>query len=384
MKVLFDHQVFDSQTVEGPSRYFVELARHLIEEGVEVEFAVRQTDNVFLHSDARWSSHIVPHQPPHPFITRLRQIGVRAGIVPYMATFSANQAASEAALARGDFDIFHPTYYEPYFLPLPAGKPFIVTVHDMIHELFPKYIKPGNPTTSWKQQVIAAASHLIAVSECTKQDLVRLCNIAPDKVTVVHHGVGAPFTNPVSPEKNEKKLYLLYLGSRDRYKNFSCLLEALPSLRRANPELMCICVGGGEFTTGEKVRMRQLGVDQSFAQVSADDHALAKLYREAAAFIFPSLYEGFGMPILEAMASGCPVILSRASAFPEVAGDAALYFNPQEPADLARAVQELLASPAVSQRLRTLGLQRAAKFSWVRTAQQTLAVYQQILDREKK
>lgn len=389
MRVLFDHQVFDSQTVEGPSRYFVELAHGLEGLGVNVEFAVRETDNVFLQADPRWSKNIVPHQRENPWLKRLRHWGVKLGVVPYMATFRANQDASEAALATGNFDIFHPTYYEPYFLPLLNGKPFVLTVHDMIHELFPQYVKPGNPTTDWKKKTIAAAAHIIAVSETTKQDLIRLFNVAPERITVVHHGVGRPFTDAaVSPPagggargggRAGEKNYLLYLGSRDRYKNFSCLLAALPAIIRTN-DLHLVCVGGGAFTKTEIENMRKRGVDQRVTQTSADDAQLAELYRGAKAFIFPSLYEGFGMPILEAMACGCPVVLSRASAFTEIGAEAALYFDPNKPENLAHVVNELLASSDLQTKLRTAGRARGASFTWKRAAEHTLAVYKRVLE----
>lgn len=376
MRVLFDHQVFDSQTVEGPSRYFVELARHLIDVGVDVEFAVRETDNVFLHGDPRWSGQIVSHRQSLVWLARLRQMAVRAGILPYMAVYQANQNESEAALSTGNFDIFHPTYYEPYFLPLLNKKPFVLTVHDMIHELFPQYVKSGNPTTQWKRRVVEASTHIIAVSECTKQDLIRIFHVPPERITVVHHGVGGPFTESSEGGSRVGYPYLLYLGSRDRYKNFTCLVHALPEIIRRTPDLHVICVGGGGFTATEKKSIRKLGFEKHCEQMSASDQQLAALYRGAQAFVFPSLYEGFGMPILEAFASGCPVIVSRASAFPEVGADAALYFDPQQPPDLARAVNKLLASPDLQNGLRHAGRQRAASFTWSKTAAQTLAVYE--------
>lgn len=379
MKILFDHQVFDSQVNEGASRYFVELGRHLIAEGVAVEFAVRQTDNIFLHADPRWAKQIIHHPRQNHLLARLRALAVRAKLVPYMSVYRANEDASLAALKKGDFNIFHPTYYEPYFFPHLATKPFVVTVHDMIHELFPQYVKPRNPTTQWKKKVFAAAAHVISVSENTKQDLIRLCQIPAEKITVVHHGVGTPFSNPLSLKRERGGVRVLYLGARERYKNFACLLEALPVLVRQHPDLKLICAGGGEFTSTEKEKMRKLGVSKYIEQRQVDDAQLADLYRDAAAFIFPSLYEGFGLPILEAMACGCPAVLARASAFPEVGGDAALYFDPQNPADLVHVFQELLASANIQEKFSAAGKKRAAQFTWQRAAIQTQDIYSMIL-----
>jgi glycosyltransferase involved in cell wall biosynthesis len=154
----------------------------------------------------------------------------------------------------------------------------------------------------------------------------------------------------------------------------------LPKILRSNPKLHLICVGGGAFTVAEQENMEKLGVQQHITHTFADDEELAALYRGAAAFVFPSLYEGFGMPILEAMACGCPVVLSRASAFPEVAADVALYFDPKQPKDLARVVNELLSSSDLQTKLRTAGHARAASFTWKRAAEQILGVYKRVLE----
>ena len=386
MKVFFGHQIFDSQTVEGASRYFVELADHLVEEGVDVEFAVRETDNEFLLKHPVWSKQVVLAHRKIPVPAYVWRVIARLGLDYYLATNRENRRASLQALARGEFDVFQPTYYEPYFLNHLGGKPFVLTVHDMIHELFPEYVKRGNPTSRWKRLLVDRAAHIIAVSQCTKNDLVRIWDINPERVTVIHHGVGLPFTAVAHDPSIIKTIlpagvthYLLFVGNRGRYKNFDVLVEAMPAIVRQYPTLYVVCVGGGGFNAQERSSIAKGGMEKHFIQVSANDDELAALYRGAKAFIFPSKYEGFGLPILEAFASGCPVIASRASVFPEVAGEAAVYFDPASSHDLARVIVTLLDSQSLRDAMRRRGCERLVHFTWEETAKKTLEIYQKAL-----
>lgn len=386
MRVLFGHEIFDSQTVEGAARYFVELARHLLAEGVEVQIAVRETNNVFLHESARWSSQVVPLGHANHIPAPVWRVASHLGLDHYLSANRVNRRTSIDALRAGGFDVFHPTYYEPYFLRWLEGRSFVLTVHDMIHELFPEYVKWGNPTSRWKKYLVARATAVIAVSDCTKKDLVRLWQVDPERITVVHHGVGAPFASAdvavigvqdLLPARVKK--YILFVGNRGRYKNFDCLLRAFPKLISQNCDLSVVCVGGGAFTDIETKKMAGLGVARCFLQMPASDEQLAMLYRGAQALVFPSLYEGFGLPILEAFACGCPVILSQASSLAEVAGKAAVFFDPQQPEDLARVVNNLLSSPNHQAALRAAGRARSAGFTWQKSAQATLNVYETAL-----
>lgn len=378
MRVLLGHQIFDSQTVEGAARYFVELARHLLAEGVEVQIAVRETNTVFLHESARWGRQVVPLENAKYMPAPVWKVASRLGLDHYLSANRVNRRLSLSALRTGSFDVFHPTYYDPYFLGALGERPFVLTVHDMIHELFPQYVKWGNPTSRWKKYLVERAAAVIAGSECTKKDLVGLWQVDPERIAVVHHGVGAPFTS-LGAASGEVKKYIIFVGNRGRYKNFDCLLRAFPKIASQNPDLSVVCVGGGAFTDNETKKMVALGVAKFFWQTLASDEELASLYRGAQAFVFPSLYEGFGLPILEAFACGCPVVLSRASSFPEVAGEAAVYFNPQQPDDLSRVMNNLLSSLNHQAALRAAGRTRAARFTWQKTAQATLGVYEKSL-----
>lgn len=374
MTVLVGHQIFDSQTVEGASRYHFELARHLAEAGVTVDLCVKETDNVFLHQHPLWSSRLrFSHRAPN-MPKPLWKVFSMTGLDHYISVNRVNRRHAIAKLRRGAFNIFHPTYYEPYFLGHLGQKPFVMTVHDMMHELFPQYVKRYNPTSRWKRQLVDRAAHIIAVSKNTKNDLIRQWHVDPDRIAVVYHGVGAPFTTIGGQVHNGD--YILFVGNRGRYKNWQCLAEAASAIVRRHSRIHFICVGGGEFESGEKSTLARLGLENKFTQIAATDEELAALYRGARMLVFPSLYEGFGLPILEAFACGCPVVLSRASCFPEVAGEAAVYFDPEQPDDLARVVNNLLDSANHQAALREAGRARAARFTWQKAAQATLKVYE--------
>jgi glycosyltransferase involved in cell wall biosynthesis len=185
------------------------------------------------------------------------------------------------------------------------------------------------------------------------------------------HAASDNFTPPV-------KDYLLYVGNRNLYKNFIFMTEALAPLLLKYPGLHLVCAGGGAFTNEEKEKFKQLNIADRVKYIFIDDTILAGLYTHARAFIFPSLYEGFGIPTIEAMGCGCPVIASNRSSVPEVGADAALYFNPSDRDEISHAVERVISDDHLQQQLSTKGYERAKAFSWYKTASETLNVYQQI------
>jgi glycosyltransferase involved in cell wall biosynthesis len=265
----------------------------------------------------------------------------------------------------------------------------VVTVHDLIYKLFPE-AHPGIRTLGMRVLVPLAArrSHrVLADSASTRDDLVRLLRIPAGKVDVVPLGVGA--TARAAPRSEEDvrarhdlgdRPLLLSVSAKRPHKNLLRLLEALalvPTERRP------VLVVPGYPTWHERElreRAAALGLegDVRFPAWVADDE-LEGLYAAAAAFVFPSLYEGFGMPVLEAMRRGVPVASSNASSLPEVAGDAALLFDPESPRAIADAIETVLTDPAAAERLREAGRARAARFSWEATARGVVASYERAL-----
>lgn len=379
MRILFDHQVMDAQVRGGISRYFHQLVSTLETGGLaEVRLPPMYTDNACfrpLLSDLGLQRN--------GFRSLLMQT-IRRTRVPRKeiervwrkAKHRHNREASIKKLKEQDFDLFHPTYYDPYFLDHLKGKPFVLTIFDMIHEMFPEYFRPDDKTSGHKALLAREAARIIAISASTKADIVRRLDVDPEKVALIH------LASTLTGESQEIAVpgdYILYVGERCRHKNFEALLLAFAELASTFPSLHLVCASPKEFDRTEIKRIERLGLAGRCASLSVNDEQLTFLYENAALFVCPSLHEGFGLPILEAFASGCPVALSAASCFPEVAGDAALYFDPSDTASIARALERLLSDSALRRALIDRGRERLKRFSWAATAEKTAAVYKRCL-----
>jgi len=274
------------------------------------------------------------------------------------------------------FDIYHSTYYRR---PVDAMIPSVVTVHDFVYQRFVRGLR------KWRHQLhmvgaIQQAQHIICISEATRQDLVEFVPIRPEQqVSVIYHGVSDffyPLDNlglPTPIESNRP--FMLFVGQRGGYKNFSLALSALSLL----PDFELHCVGGGPLSSEElsavpastKNRVRHLGF--------VDDTRLNHLYNQALCLLYLSLYEGFGIPVLEAMRAGCPVVCVDCKAVIEIGGEAlCVSDDASDPASLAKAVM-VTTEPQTRAKMQGLGLERAQQFSWDRCFDQTIAIYRSLL-----
>jgi glycosyltransferase involved in cell wall biosynthesis len=294
---------------------------------------------------------------------------------------------SERLLKRQDFDLFHPTYYDPYFLRDLQRKPYVITVHDMIHEIFPNNFPSGDPISTWKKQVLENADGIITVSESTKSDIIRFFHIDPERIHVIYHG--NPFeeiTNAAqykapSDSHFTAKPYILFVGNRSGYKNFDFFIDTVSALLHKYLELQVCCAGGGPFTARENEILRNLLISNRVHYFEPNDPLMKNLYINARAFVFPSLYEGFGLPVLEAFSCGCPVMLCNKSSLPEIGGDAALYFDPSDPVSFSNTMERLLTDDTLRMQLIGRGHQRQKQFSWEKTATATRNVYEKLVNR---
>lgn len=365
MKILYDHQIFTSQVYGGISRYFFELMDCFHAEGeVGFELALRYSNNSYLRR-AAWA-HCKPFFPERRFLGKTTLLNALNGMT------------SGRSIRSGKYDIFHPTYYHPYFLHLVGTRPVVVTVYDFTHELYPELFAADDRTVAWKQAVLARADRIIAISTNTKNDLLRLYRVAEERVEVVHLAASMNANRNLPLETAIPPRYLLFVGQRGGYKNFPLFARALVPVLRNDPELFIVCAGGGAFSHGELQMLAALGIESRVRQFPAGDELLLSLYRGAVAFVFPSLYEGFGIPVLEAFASGCPALLSNRSSLPEIGGEAALYFDPEDEESLRDAVASLLGSEAVRDSLMARGKKRVEEFSWKRVARETKVVYENL------
>jgi glycosyltransferase involved in cell wall biosynthesis len=287
-------------------------------------------------------------------------------------------------------------YHGPaVFLPLvKLGYRTVVTIHDLVSFRFPD-------TVPWRYSVymrlmtrLAArsADRIIAVSHATKADLVQTLGVPPAKIAVIHEGVGPEFARPLPPESIDavvrryglRRPYCLFVGNLEPRKNLPTLIEAFAEVRRrrgpGGPSVQLVLAGTRAWLHAgifRAVEQHGIGDDVAFTGYVPNGD-LPALYAGATCFTFPSLYEGFGLPVLEAMAAGAPVIAARTGSIPEVAGDAALLVDARGPAELALAIEAVLSDAALRERLVARGRARAAAFAWDTVSRQTLAVYEAV------
>lgn len=366
MKVVYDHQIFSMQSYGGISRYFRELANGMAEitpSDVQVSINCPFYINSYL-PDAPSSFKVLgQHLPMFRGAVRLCR--------------GANAVLSPILMGLLKPDIVHETYYS-HQASAPRDSRTVITVYDMIHELFPQSFSAEDRTSEVKRQAVKRADHVICISEHTRQDLVRLFDVPIERTSVVHLGFSLTSSGielmdaPVRP-------YLLYVGMRGGYKNFETLLHAYASQPWLKENFDLVAFGGGGFTSYERAMIDQLGVVAHVHQQGGSDEVLAAYYKQAALFVYPSLYEGFGIPPLEAMSYGCPVVCSNTSSIPEVVGAAAKMFDPCSAESLSAVLLDVLQSSETYEDLRRLGLARVKEFSWHRCALETHAIYQRIL-----
>jgi glycosyltransferase involved in cell wall biosynthesis len=353
------------QTYGGISRYYKTLAEELIKRDQDVSIFAGLHRNHYLKgmSTEAVKGFGVSRYPP-----KTGRIFERA-----------NHGLGEAWMKIWKPDVIHETYYSS--LPrLKSRSLRVTTVYDMIHELFPDHFPVKDRTTDLKKSTFSRVDHIISISQSTKRDLIDIFGIAEEKISIVHLGVDfSAFINTSSAPDNTNKPYLLYVGSRGGYKNFDGFVRAFASSGILKSEFDIVAFGGGAFTNDEKMLFKEFGLnDTQVRQVSGDDKKLALLYSKAHAFIYPSLYEGFGLPPLEAMASGCPVVSSNTSSMPEVIRGSGEYFIPSSIEDMRSAIERVVYSGQRRSELISLGYENINDFSWQHCAEQTLQVYKKV------
>lgn len=362
MKVLFDAQIFRQQKYGGISRYFCELATRLdAMPDVTARIVAPHHRNEYLAG------------LPEPVVQGWHaRHWKRLGKVSRFA----GRLLERRTTARLQPDVIHETYF--WGSPLRhAGALKVLTVYDMIHERFADRFDANDPTPEAKRQAVVRADHVICISHSTKRDLLELLPVAESKVSVIH--LASSLVPPIDAVPTTGAPYLLYVGDRWTYKNFLQLVEAVGASPRLR-EFRIVCFGGGALSAAEWAAVDAAGIARDrVEQRHGDDTLLARLYAGAFCLVYPSLYEGFGIPPLEAMQCNCPVVCSNTSSIPEVVGDAAETFDPTEPGALRVALEKLVSSDARREQLRTLGRARRQPFTWQACADETLALYRRLL-----
>lgn len=357
MKILVDHQIFCEQRTGGVSRYHMELAKSLTAQfGDEVTIPAGYVENVYL------ADYL--HKQPKVFKPRLAD-----------RLYQLNTLSVLMLLRLRKFDVVHLTWYNPRMVRACRDKKLVITVHDMVQEVFG--LDPV--TVERKKQAIYAADGIIAISQSTKRDILKFYpDIPEEKIEVIYHGTNH-LAAPTPPESFRlPQNYLLFVGKRGDYKNAAFLMESLAPKLKKEKDLHLVFVGGGAFSHEEQKLLDELGIRDQVIQSDTSDAELAYIYQNAVCFIYPSKYEGFGFPILEAFDNRCPVLCSNTSSLPEVGGDAAMYFSPEDGKQLLEKVDALLSDPALREQYIQRGAERVREFTWDRTAQRTRAFYARV------
>jgi glycosyltransferase involved in cell wall biosynthesis len=355
--VEFDGAAFMQHRRSGISRYFAELIAvydATPELGVEVSTPYRYVTNLHVGTVGRTF-----HALPLP--NRLR--------APVLGALNAS-ARRRAATA----DVVHAPLYDPAVLARLDGARLVTTVHDFTFEALPELFGDASQELQHKRQFIARADALVCVSRSTADDLERFhpgleapMVVAP--LAVAEGFFGASQRRP----RGLPESYLLHVGNRAAHKNTGLVLQTFAEISARRPDLHLVMSGAG--VPGETQQIAELGIADRTHLLKVKDADLPALYRHSAAFLFPSRYEGFGLPVLEAMAAGCPAVVSDNPALLEVADGAAAVVPLDDPGQLAGIVERILDDAAYASRLREAGLARARQFTWRRTAELTRAAY---------
>lgn len=362
MRIIVDGVAFTNRHQLGIQRYYYEVLGRI----------GRQCDITMYYNS--------PVQAPAPSnvktLHRKSQYSREVrGVLPYYYDAIRKCYADLDVVPSGD--VYHSTYYSSSSCRVKCE---VVTVHDMIAELYPYEVCSGNMETERKKAAIIRSSHIIAISSSTAEDLFTVYPETKGKTTVIYHGADhlRPYAQHGSGSSESMgRPYVLFVGDRRGYKNFRVVVEALGSM--AWPQDLMLHVVGPPFSDGELFFQRRHGVSSKIVHRGRlSDDALSREYANAAVFVFPALCEGFGMPLIEAQINGTPVACSDIPVFRELAQDTVSYFNPRDPEHLAMTLHSAM-EPMISVKMTQAGLVNAEKYRWDKCAEDTLRVYENLL-----
>lgn len=365
MKILYNHQIFHLK-YGGIARYFIELA-----------------NNIALYKNKETTIKI-----NSPFFKTNYLRNINKNVLFNGFQIPDFKGSGRLCLIMNSFlspilskhyepNIIHDTYYNVIKYNTQCAKK-VITVYDMTHEIFPNLFQNRDKTTELKKIAVAEADHIICISKNTQKDLIKFFNVDIKKTSVIYLGFSLD-TKEIKDLKEIRRPYLLYVGSRIGYKNFTRFIEAY-----SNPKIKnffdLIIFGGNKLNNKEISLLNKLQIPkENFKQVNGNDSMLASYYKHASLFVYPSLYEGFGIPPLEAMNYGCPVVCSNTGSIPEIVGDAAFLFDPYSVESIRNNIISVLYDDKLRSLLRLKGFKQVKKFSWEKCAKETYKVYEELL-----
>ena len=366
MKIIYDGQVFVEQEYGGISRYICAVASHIARlPGMEVKVVAPLHVNAYLRGLA--DDLVVGRY--------VRRLPKTARLIKSLGTALCGPVAYLMCP-----DLVHETYYAEQAV-CRAGVPHVLTVYDMIEERFPESFPQGYPLKRRKRGAAHRADHVFCISENTRSDLLDMYKLSEDRVSVTYLGCDPLAQSGVTAQQLVgASPFILFVAGRHGYKNFEGMIRAYAASAWLRKNFRVVCFGAGSFSSGELGLMAGLGLASTqVVHMGGGDERLSALYKAAAALVYPSRYEGFGIPPLEAMWLDCPVICSNSSSIPEVVGDAGDYFDPLDHESIRSSMERVLQSTERRHELIGLGRVRRELFTWKRCAQQTAEVYRRLV-----
>ena len=359
MKVLFDYRIFYHQKSGGITRYILNLSKELnninysnqILAPIHINNMLKEFSTFFNNVDGIY----IKNKP------------IFSGKILNFINYSF----TKLLLDKINPKVYHQTYYGTF----PKSKKIIkvVTVHDLIHEKFFEDYGMSIDNRP-KKESLEQADKIICVSNSTKADLLNYYNVDEKKIKIIGHGhehiIGLIDNNKIIDRKNE----ILYIGGRGKYKNFKNFIKAFISNEKIKKYFKIVCFGGGKFNLNEMNLFHEKKINDKISYIDGNDLVLARLYKSSTCMIYPSLYEGFGLPVIEAMALGCPVVAGNCKPIMETAGDAALFFNPMDVEDISQKLEASL-NPNNTNILIERGFQQIKNYKWNDCAKKTLNFY---------
>lgn len=356
MKIAYTYHGL-SQRVGGVSRYFYEIVSRL-KSDIDIKVISKYSNNLYFKEILDHNNLLFPN----------RNFKGKRLLEAFL-----QEHFLKTHLSHNSYDLIHHMGEDPRLFNYAKNTPVVITIHDMIPELF----NTNKIRIEKRRQSIRKASAIICVSENTRRDLLKIYpDVDSTKVSVIYHGFN---TRKEVDSSDLLGDYILYVGERESYKNFNFLVGSLANMLRKR-QLKLICTGSS-FTKEEIFSFQELGIrDLVISSGFVTDSKLASLYMYAKCLVYPSLYEGFGFPILESFENECPICISKASCFPEIAGNAANYFNPKNSQSVEDCVIEVLDNESYRNELIARGKKRIKLFTWENSTRQTLQLYKSLAE----
>ncbi len=365
--VLYDHQVFSLQNYGGITAYYEWMLPKLAKFGVSGHLSLLISSN---YQVSKIKKHIY--------------LGISDSFVKkYLkyVYFLVNSMYTMALMRFYNYDIYHATYYEPSFLNFLGNKKLVVTIYDCAYEEMGSNQAWTKRILDNRRKIIERADCILAISNDVKKDMLKYYDIEQNKIKVTY--LFSPLGNSVIKSKlkpKTSKKYILYIGTREFNKNFIRFINAYKKLNRDYEDIGLICLGGGKFTDNEVKLFDKLNISNKIDwKYFSSDGDTVKYLQNALMFVYPSLKEGFGIPLLNAFACGCPVAASNIPVFKEIADGAFVSFNPKSVDSMTRSFKTILLDKKESNKYVKCGYKVLRKYSVERLAKETANIYKSLL-----